>query len=244
MKNWMYILFLLTLISCKKEGGSCFQKTGEQDTLHIDIHQVDSLFLNVHLNYELYEAPEPYLEIIGGEYLIPQVEVKQRGKRLELTNTNTCRFARGYKDKIKVKIYLPNLSYIFAEVSDTLVAPAALNYADLFILSHTGAGHINLNLNTNNFFMDASSGNMDFVLKGNTNNLGLSIKSSAYGSAKELQVANYVDIYSKSVGDFSVNVEGASGKVNLEGKGDVLLYGQDNGLEETITGEGEILHYF
>lgn len=237
------LLVSLIFFGCKKaEDRSCLKSVGDVDTLSVSIDAVDSIFLNVGLKYELYDSDTPHIEIIGGQNLISFVDVTPNGNNLSFVNTNKCKFLRSFKDEILVKIYQPELRFIFAEISDTLKAPNPLNYENLFVFSHTGAGHINLNLNTENIFLDISSGNLDFNFHGNTKQLGLSIKSSGYGSARDLMVENYVDVFSKSVADFGLNVEGVNGKVLLDGKGDISLYGIDNGIEVTNTGEGEIIY--
>lgn len=241
-----YILFFISLsllCSCKKaEERSCWKFTGKSDTLVYRISDFDSMRLHEKIDFELVQSEKAKVEVIGGENLIGLIQLDSLGKLLEISNVNKCAFLRGYKQRIKVRIHLESLEYLFLDISESLTNEGVLSYPKLFLLAHSGAGSIDLNVDAQKIFLDASYGNVDFNLKGETDVLGLSIKSNAYGSTEGLLVKNEVDVFSSSVGDIHINVENTNSvKARLISKGDVFLYGTPNAIEKTIEGEGSLI---
>ena len=242
-KFWFILCVVILTFSCKKkEERSCWKFTGEQDTLTYAISDFDSLRLHEKLDFELVESNVAKLEVIGGRNLIGLVDLDSTGGVLRIMNANKCAFLRNYDAPIKVRIHLSSLEYVYLDISEKLHNEGVLNYPNLFVLAHSGAGSIDLNVNANKLFLDASYGNVDFNLKGQVSDLGLSIKSNAYCSTQDLKVADELEVYSNTVGDLHLNVEGTNNvKANLVNKGNVFLYGTPNAIEKTIEGEGQVI---
>lgn len=245
MKNsyWFILAVFLLLFSCKKaEDRSCWKSSGAVDTLVYTISDFDSLRLHEKLNFELVQSNQPKLEIIGGENLINHVKLDSLGDVLSISNANKCAFLRSYKEAVKVRIHLPTLRYIYTDISEELSNEGVLTYPNLFLLAHSGAGRIDLNVDANRVFLDASYGNVDFNLSGQLNSLGLSVKSNAYGDTRDLKVKYQIEVFSNTVGDLHINAENTNlVKAELIYKGDVYLYGTPIAIEKTIEGEGSLI---
>ena len=106
------------LSSCKKpEDRSCFKRSGDPDTLQLNLGEFDKLHLKEHITYYLVQDSVNKVVLHGGKNLLKQVHaaVNTEHGELTLSNENKCRFFRYRTNEIEAYIHFVDLKRVLFE---------------------------------------------------------------------------------------------------------------------------------
>ncbi len=203
-KACIYILFLIGIISCKKENlCDCVKVTGAANTIYHDVQGFTCVQVQDKMNVYLTQGSKFEVKIEAGRNLQPLIKAEINGDTLKVFNTNRCNWVRGYKHHINVYITAP----YFKSITNSGVGPIqSLNTItqDTVICRTTNSGDMRLGVNAN-LVICSAHGNGDIYLTGTTGSLQNDYTGTNYLYAKDLTVLNYVYLHSVSIGHAYIN---------------------------------------
>lgn len=245
MKNIIYIVFAIILLSCNGENvPDCFQNSGTIVQQEFDVDTFDKI--TVFERIELIIKDEPVQKVIveTGEYLLNDIEVKVVDGELTLINNNSCNLTRDY-GITKVYVSSPNLTELRNSSGLTLSSDGVLNYANLRLISEdfnaTYVSHTDgdFNVQVNSDKIDVVVNNLSSVfISGSVNNLFIGFYSGDVRFEGANLIAQNVDIFQRSSNDMIVNPQ-QSLTGEIRGTGDVVSLNHPPivDVEEFYTGE-------
>jgi hypothetical protein len=206
MQNKLIYIGLLFLFfaACNKETApDCFKKSGTETTIVRYTSTFSTIILNTDLDVELFQSQETRIEITGGKNLIPKVETKVSNNTLEIDNTNTCDFVRGYKKKITMKVYTPYVRTIRNKGVGNIQMPDKFIQDSLQVFAES-VGDIMINGEFDELVSNSGS-HGDVYAKGNAKRFFVYITGTNYVKALDL-LCDYVYVNNYGLGDTHINL--------------------------------------
>ncbi|HEX9825691.1 MAG TPA: head GIN domain-containing protein [Flavobacteriaceae bacterium] len=228
MKNLIYIVFMIVLLSCNGENvPDCFQNSGAIVQQEFDMDAFDKITVYERIELIVKDGPTQKVVVETGEYLLNDIEVKVENGELILENRNACNLTRAY-GITKVFVSSPNLTQIRNSSGLTVSSDGVLNYSSLKLVSedfnatyvtHTD-GDFNLQVNCNR--LDIVVNNLSSVfISGSVNNLFIGFYSGDARFEGANLVAQNINIFQRSSNDMIVNPQ-QSLTGEIRGTGDVI----------------------
>lgn len=141
MKKVIFITFLfLVLISCEKPS-DCIESAGNTITKIVEVTPFTRVEVYSGIELIITQGAEYKVEIVTGENIIENVEVKQEGQILKLKDNSSCNWVREY-GQTKVYITAPNIEDIYSKSERNISSNGVLTYPvlRLFALDKDGDG--------------------------------------------------------------------------------------------------------
>jgi len=203
-KQLIAFVFLLVFVSCNKETApDCFKRNGEETTVTRYTNVFTTLILNTDIDVELVQSQDVHIELTGGENLLPKVSTEVSSKTLEIDNNNTCNFVRGYKRKIKLKVYCPSIRRIRNKGVGNITMPMGF-IQDSLEVNTESVGDVYINGDFDELVVNTGS-HGDVYVKGKTNRFYAYIAGTNYLKAEELR-SNYVYTNTNCLGDCFIDL--------------------------------------
>lgn len=229
--KYIFFLVLVLNLACTSTGApDCFQATGDISREEVDVLDFDKItvFENVEL---ILKEGEQKVEIETGEFLREEVSAIVEDRRLILRDENNCNFVRDY-GVTKIYVTSPNITEIRSSTSWAVRSEGVLSYSNLALLSEdfidpeadTTDGEFDLNLNSTSVSV-VVNGNSYFKLKGNTENLSVTVSSGNTRIEAENLIANTVTFNHRGSNDLLVNPQGKLAGI-LRGTGDLQSFNE------------------
>lgn len=231
--------FGYSLIGCQSEKQwDCIKSTGKI------IHEIRELppfkKLKVYnkIEIEVFFKNEYLVEIEAGKNLMSKIQTEVKDSFLIIKNLNRCNFMRDPSNKIRVKIYMPNLlsihHYGYGDIflRDTLQTDSVAVFND-------GNGDIHL-LTHSKIVYGASYAAGDLYLYGSTSHFYYHFNGGNFLFAKDFYIQSYAYISSYSIGHAYVFTNGwLDGE--LRSYGNIYYKGNPEILIQKITKGGKVL---
>lgn len=243
MKEYLMILIILVFFSCEKaEDRVCFKSTGDHSERTINtLENIDSLNLYDDIYYTLQQSNETKVVLTGGKNLLAHIDVDFNNGNLTINNNNKCKFLRSYKNKIRAKIYVDSITYIYYEGAKELISKDTLRSKELRLLIRDGAGSTDLTLINGYTSATVTNGFGDFTLKGKTLYGFLSCSSNSYCDTRSFLVNNELVVKSNTVGKMLVNVNQSKLFATIHKSGNIEYVGDPTSIVLTNNGEGYLV---
>jgi len=229
MKNLLYILIAVVLVSCNGENvPDCFQNSGDVISKEFEVEEFSKITVFERVEMILKEAPEHKVTVFTGEYLMDEIEVKVEAGRLKLYDNNACNLTRDYSIT-KVYVSAPNITEIRSSTGLPISSEGILNYPELNLISEdfnddeaiTRDGLFRLSVNSTNLRATVNALSTMYI-DGLTENLNVSfVAGDARFEARHL-VAQNVKIFHRGTNDMVVNPQQKL-TANLVSTGDVIV---------------------
>lgn len=149
-----FTLFVLT-ISCEKPS-ECIESDGNIVTKSVEIQPFTRVEVYTGIELIVTQGAAYKLEIVSGENIIENVEVKQEGNVLKLINNSSCNWVRDYGQN-KIYITAPNIEEIYSKSERNISSNGVLTYPVLRLFAldkdadgKDGAGTSDFHLTINN----------------------------------------------------------------------------------------------
>lgn len=241
----LIVFLVLTFVSCKKaEDRTCMKFNGKDIEKTIPVDDFLRLRVGAYLDFVLVQDTVCYVKLIGGEKVLNLVDIKSHSNTLELLNKNKCRFLRNKKKVITAEIHFKQLEDIFFEGSGTMSNVGQLNLPYLTIALNEASGTINLNLESEIINISAEPSWANYILKGHTKHLNMTVKGNSYADVLEMTIDSLLTVKSRSSADVYINVESTGFfKCETWGDGNVYYSGTPAYIEWNNYGVGELLKY-
>ena len=116
------IVFLAGIYSCKPANErSCFKRSGESDSLLIELPSFDKLILGEHMRFVLVQDTIQKIRLYGGSNLLNQISIDtDESNEISISNENRCKFFRYRNNDIIVYIHFIGLNEIVFNGSEEL----------------------------------------------------------------------------------------------------------------------------
>jgi hypothetical protein len=180
-----------------------------------------------------------YIEVVGGENIIPFMEISSENGVITFENNNRCNFTR-IKEDLSVYYHCTNVDSIqlngFGKLSNL-----SKYKGDLYIESYESFSSIELDLENENTSIIGQVGSIDCKLTGVCSNLYMYSNGSGFMDASQLYCKTSHG-HSQGIGDFSLR---ASELINIElkSRGNFMVFGSSSATKQIIIeGEGKVIY--
>ena len=226
MKKLVYILVLFSTLSCdQKDAWDCIQTSGTPATLELTVDPFEKILVNRDIELVVKQGQDYKVEIQTGENLIDSVEVIVVGNELQLTDPNTCNFARAY-GQTRIIVTTPVLKAIRSSTQYLTSSDGILTFEDLYLISenynsgYISSGDFNVTVNTQNLRVVANNLS-EFTISGSTETLTVGFYAGLCTFKGANLTAQDVTIFQRSSHDITVNPQ-QSLKVDIRSVGNVI----------------------
>jgi len=202
----LYITFVFLFLqsSCDKETApDCFKQNGEETTITRYTNEFNCLILNSDIDVELVQNQEIRIELSGGKNLLPKIKTQVDNKTLEIDNTNNCNFVRGYKRKLRLRVYCPNIRRIRNKGVGNISMPQGF-IQDSLEANTESVGDIEVNGTFDELVVNSGS-HGDIYVKGKSNRFFAYIAGTNYLKAEGLR-SKFVYTNTNGLGDCFVDL--------------------------------------
>ncbi len=242
-KVTFFISLVFYFLSCKKaEDRICFKSTGESTYKLITIGDFNELNLGPKLNYTLVNDSTNFLKITGGQNLLNAIQVDLNNGILSIENKNKCNFLRNYDHTIHVEIHYTQLNRVDGRISHELNTLDTIrgNYFNLRISGASGNANLLVDTEFLNGFVN--DGSPDYRFSGKTKFAHIQAHGNGSADVRTLDVAEKLEITSRSNRPIFCRAEGIPLVVNIEFNGDVYYNGTPSSIQLNKTGSGQLIH--
>ncbi len=243
------ILFLFLVVvlygihSCKPaKERACFKRSGEIDSLMIELPSFDKLILGEHMRFVLVQDTIEKIRLYGGSNLLNQISIDtDESNEIYISNENRCKFFRYRNNDIIVYIHFIGLNEIVFNGSEELSNQGVLVLEDLKITTLGSGGSVNLYLSANEIYNLNEAGWPDVTLHGDCT----SFRSETFGNLilnlMDLNVNESMDLISQAGTLSKINAHGNVLKVELSGTGDLWYYGTPSEIVKKEYNSGKLI---
>lgn len=241
MKYFMYIYIVVTIFtSCKPiDERRCFKKTGDIISIIHANRNAHKVVMNDDIALTLVQDSLDYIEIIGGENMLPFVEMSSANGVITFNNNNRCNFTRKL-EPITVIYHCTTVDSILLNGYGKL-SNVGTYKSDLYIATEESFSSIEMNLDNEYTTIVGQVGSIDAVLTGKCNHLYMYSNGSGFMDASQLNCLSSHG-HSQGIGDFYLS---ASQLIiaELRSKGNFILTNSQSATKEiSDEGEGTILY--
>lgn len=236
MKVVLYISLITFLLNACKPMNErrCAKKTGDITTTLLPNINAHKVILYDDIALTLVQDSLNYVEIVGGENIIPFVDVKIENETIEFKNSNRCNFTRKL-EPLTAYYHCTNVDSVFLYGYGDLSNDGVYKN-NLYIGSYESFSSIVLNLDNDKTEISGQVGSIDAKLSGKCNYLFMYSNGSGFMDASNLECKTSHG-HSQGIGDFTLFATEEI-IVELRSRGDFYLKHPDN-VNKQITDEGE-----
>ena len=242
MRTFITFVFIAPLLclciqACKKPG--CVGKAGNIITSERILPAFSRIALEDNIDVVLVQSDTEKLQITGPENILPNIQTIINNNELVISNDTECRWLRDASERITVKLYFKDLTYIDYRGSGDVSNEDTLHLNTLGISSETGAGNIELTIDNNLIVPTIVKENASIILH------GFSFFCSSYINARgtldlsDLNVNEMQIVYS-GLADTYMKV---SGKLDatIRYKGNIHYKGNPNIVRSDYFSSGRLI---
>lgn len=241
------VLFI-ALISCEKPS-DCIESAGNTITKIVEVTPFTRVEVYSGIELIITQGAEYKVEIVTGENIIENVEVKQEGNILKLKENSSCNWVREY-GQTKVYITAPNIEDIYSKSDRKISSNGVLTYPILRLFAldkdgdgKEGAGTSDFYINVNNSQLVIENNNVArFFIAGNTDELLLNFYFGDGRFEGENLIAKKAKVYHRGSNDMIVKpTESITGKI--VSIGDVILKNNPPIIEVEELYQGQVIYF-
>jgi hypothetical protein len=247
MKKIVGILMVLMLFSCNNENApDCFQDSGKIERTEVVLDNFSKITVFEKVELILKQGDEQKVEIETGEFLKNEITTNVEDDRLILRNGNGCNLFRDY-GLTRVYITSPNITVIRSSTGLPIRSDGVLGYPSLSLISEsftdpeaeTTDGEFDLELSSENVSLTVN-GIAYFKLKGNTENLNITVAAGDSRIEAENLVANSVSLNHRGSNDVQINPQLSVSGV-IRGTGDVISFNTPDVVDVEVLYTGALI---
>ncbi len=222
------LFVVLFFFGCNGESApDCLQNSGDLIRKEVSLPNFDKITVFENVALVLKQGDVQKVEIATGEYLHDEISTTVEGNRLLLKDTNDCNYFREY-GLTTVYVTSPDITEIRSSTGWPIKSDGILGYESLTLLSEsfnnpdseTTDGEFDLEVDTQNLGV-VVNGIAYFKLKGDTENLRLTIAAGDSRIEAENLTAQNVSLNHRGSNDMFVNPK-LSISGTIRGTGDVI----------------------
>jgi hypothetical protein len=228
--------------SCKKAADrNCWKSSGKQVELEVLLNDFSELEIYEHLSIKLIQDTVTKAIVKGGENLVGKINFQHNIQKLTISNDNKCRFLRYKNGRIHINLHYKELSELYFQGTDSLVASDTLTFNNLKITIKDGAGSIHLKVKGNTMNIENPHGWGDIHLAGTLRAIRLDMDGNGYFDTRNLFVTDSIAVLSKSSVLSLLGANTKKLKAELNGAGDIWYFGAPDILLKNEYGKGRLI---
>ena len=238
------IVLLMGVFSCKPANErSCIKRTGDMDSLEVELPHFDKLILGEHMKFVLIQDTIEKLRIHGGENLLNLINISTNTSTSEviIENDNRCRFMRYKTNEIIVYIHFKQINELIFNGSDSLTNEGVLSLNNFKLETLGAAGSIALNIDANEIHCINESGWPDIEFSGSCNVFRVRIHGNQYFNSTQLDVNESITVISNAGTTSKINSQDCMLRVELSGTGDLWFYGVPTEIVKKEYNSGKLI---
>ncbi|KAA9345768.1 head GIN domain-containing protein [Adhaeribacter soli] len=233
-----YLFATVSLGGCQKENAfDCLKSTGRIVTETRPLSSFRTIKVFDNLKVTIVADTVHYAEVKAGDNLQKNILTEVKDGELWLSNINKCNWVRSYHKPLEVRVHVKSLLNVFHDGEATVSSENTLP-ADTIFLHLTGAGDLDLTLNSTSVWLDMYEyGNIS--LKGANQHLNGYVMSLGKLEAAELKCQT-VSLQMGGNGYAKVQAS-VRLSANIESNGNVYYLNQPAEIYRSGEGKGKIL---
>ncbi len=155
----LVIAWALLISGCKKDHlFDCFKGTGDEHTEVRNLSGFDKVFAENNVDVDIYPGHEFKIEVTAGDKLIESITTEVTDSTLYIRNENKCNWVRSFKNKFKVKVWMPSLAVLNSYGSGNITLKDTIVTNEFEYNNWNASGEINLLFNTNSAHLNIHTG--------------------------------------------------------------------------------------
>lgn len=242
MRFSIFFIIFFMLACSKSENRSCLKSIGDNSEKIIALDSTTKFILKENITYRIYQDSLNIVKLIGGQNLLNSIDITTENFVTTISNTNKCRFLRGYRDKVIAEIHYSNFQNIYAEPTDSLSFIDEVSLKSLNLEIRDGGGFTDLNFRGEFLSIVVSNGVGNYRLRGFANQAEVKVQNNGYGNAEGFK-ANQLFLYQNSTADLYANIDSSSVYMVIDGTGNLFCTGNPLNSELVKSGDGEFILY-
>ena len=233
------LLLLLTLTGCGTDAEwDCVKSTGHTATQRRALRPFRWVELQDNLEVELVPDTASFVEITGGDHLLPKITTEQAADgRLLIRNRNRCNWVRSYRRALTARVHFTGSYLRISQKGSGRIWCAPGTRIDTLFLVQLGAGDIDLDVQSR-YIWGQQYEYGDVRLRGTTNLISYELRGTGFFYAQDL-TAGTAFISSFYDGVPRVRATQQLG-IRLFGAADAYYYGQPTISDFQERGQGRV----
>jgi len=244
-KLYIILLVVFTLLGegCGPDSPDCFQASGDIEQVRLEVPEFSGITVFENIQLVVQYGPEQEVVLETGANLRSDISAEVVGGTLELRDSNSCNYFRGY-GRTTFYVTTPDLRVLRSSTGWPIRSDGVLPFSDLNLVSEsfnnpeavTTDGSFDLEVDVERLQV-VSNGIAFFKLQGRAGQFSITIAAGDTRLDARDLVAETVLVSHRGSNDLLVRpMERISGRIN--GYGDVLSYERppEVAVEETFRG--------
>lgn len=237
------ILLLIAITACDSpESPDCFKSRGNDAVEVRSLTWFNAIEVLDYIEVEIQMDSVRYIEIRGGENLLPKISTRVQNNILHLENDNTCNFVRSFNHQISVTIHTPELqSLVLQDGSGPVRSFGTLTGDSLFLETNHASGDIHLDLDYRTAVCLFPTGTSNVELAGEVEQVEIFSDSFGLIDARELHAQKAL-VNNSSINDFYIwPSEYFYAAINS--RGNIYVRGTASSHDIDDNGSGSVLYF-
>ena len=236
------IVFLLMVFGCEKsENRQCLKFVGSPIEKRIELPEFQSLLVGPRLIVDLVQDSVNFMTLKGGKNLLEFVKYDKVQGRLKLLNSNKCNFLRSPQEKIHLTVHYKKIDSLFFDNTEPVRFFNPLINNRLYALVQQIAGHIEMDMNVQYFFLETAGAYADVIIKGSTRATQTVVKGNCTLDARAFVIKDRLVAMNWSVGNMLFGEINDTLAVEIKNKGNVYYSGEPSHLNFERLGTGQLI---
>ncbi len=207
MKKTLYVFLIFLLISCSKPS-SCVESTGSSVSKEFSVANFEKIKVYNGIELIIKQGTTQKVEVVTGENLISDIEVKVESGMLILTDKTTCNWVREY-GQTKIYVTSPNITDVISKTEKNISSNGILTYPifrmqSLDLSDGAGTGDFSIQINNNQVVIE-SNNVANFYLSGTTDNLVSNFYEGQGRVEATSLIANTISVFQRGASDMILN---------------------------------------
>ena len=244
---WIAFLVCTLLPSCSNENApDCFQTSGDLISEEIQVPMFSSITVFENIELIIRTGTVQNVRLETGENLRNEITAEVVDDRLILRNNTGCNLLRSY-GKTKFYVTTPGISEIRSSTGFPIRSEGVLFVDDLELISEsfnnpeaeTTDGSFDLEVDASRVTV-VSNGIAYFALKGETEELGITVAAGDSRVEADGLVAERIQINHRGTNDILIRPQNSLSGV-IRGTGDVISYNRPDSVDIAILYKGKLI---
>jgi len=232
-----YLVFSIAIVSCNTDN--CLKSTGNSISIIRELTTFNEIEINDVFTVYISHDSVSWIQIDGGEKLIPEIETNVLNKRLVISNNNSCNWLREYS-RIKLVIYSDSINCLEVNGESDIFSIDTIKSNQLNIGVSSGIASIMLYLNCKSYNFSLKGGTGDYTFSGKVGVACEYLMGTGHFNADKLETG-YTFITSNTTGKcFIMATKEISAKIYSSGN--IYYSGNPPLVHSTVTGSGKLIN--
>ena len=210
MERLLYIAITLQMLACSIEDPSaCFEQSGDESTKTITLENFSRVIVREGIVLEVQQGSENTVTITHGKNFLDNITAEIIGDRLNIDNTNECKFFNGYRPAKVVLtatdiVEIRNASQYTISSTDTLRFNSLTLISEDFNEKEVNVGDFDIQINNQDMTIITNDVS-NFLVAGKTENFNVTFASGQGKLVADKLEAQRIYLFHRGTNDLLVH---------------------------------------